>query len=107
MNGWQHISPPYGSIHESRIYQSRKQCSFAAKLRTWLPQSHLGLEDSAETASEKNQQPPEIFLGQTEGSFWPGRNPGLPPFPGNSALPGSRNRLCPHPGAHCLLRVSV
>jgi probable HAF family extracellular repeat protein len=29
------------------------------------------------------------------------------PFAGNSARPESRNHLCPHPGAHCLLRVSV
>ncbi len=33
------------------------------------------------TASEKNQEPPEIFLGEPEGSFWPGRKAGLQPLP--------------------------
>jgi hypothetical protein len=46
----------------------------------------LGINRPArkKTASEKNQQPPEIFLGETGGPFAPGRIRDSHPLPGNS-----------------------
>jgi hypothetical protein len=38
------------------------------------PESHLGLEDSAENSKRKIYSPRKIFLGELETSFWPGSN---------------------------------